>query len=37
MLTLMRSHQQQIDQAFTAQTGLPLLLLMEQAAAGVTR
>ncbi len=37
MLTLMRLHQQQVDQAYTALTGLPLLLLMEQAAFAVSR
>lgn len=37
MLTLKRAHQQQLDQAWTARTGLPLLLLMEQAATAVCR
>ncbi|MDD2533974.1 MAG: NAD(P)H-hydrate dehydratase [Eubacteriales bacterium] len=37
MLTFHRSHQQQLDQLWTATTGLPLLLLMEQAAAAVSR
>lgn len=37
MLTLQRAHQQRLDQAWTDQTGLPLLLLMEQAATAVSR
>ncbi len=37
MLTLQRAHQQLLDQAWTERTGLPLLLLMEQAATAVSR
>jgi hydroxyethylthiazole kinase-like uncharacterized protein yjeF len=37
MLTLQRAHQQQLDSAWTARTGLPLLLLMEQSATAVSR
>lgn len=37
MLTFQRAHQQLLDRAWTEQTGLPLLLLMEQAALAVTR
>jgi NAD(P)H-hydrate epimerase len=37
MLTLNRAQQQTLDQAWPARTGLPLLVLMEQAASAVTR
>ena len=37
MLTFQRAHQQMLDQAWTERTGLPLLLLMEQAAQAITR
>lgn len=37
MQTLSRSQQQQLDQLWTARTGLPLLLLMEQAATAVSQ